>query len=51
MRSKKKFKDFCIFGLPGIFFFAAVVIVPFVYGPYLYKLERRVSFKGFYRAE
>ena len=35
MRSKKKFKDFCIFGLPGIFFFAAVVIVPFVYGIYL----------------
>lgn len=35
MGSKKKIKDFCIFGLPGIFFFAAVVIVPFIYGIYL----------------
>lgn len=35
MKSKSKRKDFCIFALPGLFFFLAVVIVPFVYGVYL----------------
>lgn len=35
MKAKKKGKDFCIFALLGILFFAAVVIVPFVYGVYL----------------
>ena len=35
MKSSKKGKDFCIFGLPGMFCFFAVVIIPFVYGVYL----------------
>ncbi len=35
MKSKSKRKDFCIFALPGLFCFLAVVIVPFVYGVYL----------------
>ena len=35
MKSKHKVKDFCMFGLPGIFCFAAVVIIPFIYGVYL----------------
>lgn len=35
MRSKNSGKDFCIFGLPGMFWFFAVVIVPFLYGVYL----------------
>lgn len=35
MESKNKGKDFCIFALPGIFCFFAVVIVPFLYGVYL----------------
>ena len=35
MKSKNSGKDFCIFGLPGLFCFFAVVIVPFVYGVYL----------------
>lgn len=35
MNSKSKGKDFCMFALPGIFCFLAVVIVPFVYGVYL----------------
>ncbi len=35
MKSKSKGKDFCIFALPGLFCFLAVVIVPFVYGVYL----------------
>ena len=35
MKAKNKGKDFCIFALLGILFFAAVVIVPFVYGVYL----------------
>ena len=44
MKSKNKKKDFCIFALPGMFCFFAVVIIPFVYGVYLYadRLERRV---------
>lgn len=33
--NKNKKKDFCMFALPGIFCFLAVVIVPFVYGIYL----------------
>ncbi len=35
MESKKKGKDFCIFALPGMFCFFAVVIIPFLYGVYL----------------
>ena len=35
MRSKNNGKDFCMFALPGMFCFFAVVIVPFVYGIYL----------------
>lgn len=35
MRSKNNGKDFCIFALPGIFCFFAVVVIPFVYGIYL----------------
>ncbi len=35
MRSKNRGKDFCVFALPGIFCFFAVVILPFVYGVYL----------------
>ena len=35
MKSKSKGKDFCIFALPGLFCFFAVVIVPFIYGVYL----------------
>jgi len=35
MKSKNKGKDFCIFGLPGMFCFFAVVIIPFIYGVYL----------------
>lgn len=35
MKSKSKGKDFCIFALPGLFCFLAVVIIPFVYGVYL----------------
>lgn len=35
MESKNKGKDFCIFALPGMFCFFAVVIVPFLYGVYL----------------
>lgn len=35
MNLKNKGKDFCIFALPGIFCFLAVVMVPFVYGVYL----------------
>jgi raffinose/stachyose/melibiose transport system permease protein len=35
MRSKSNGKDFCIFALPGLFCFVAVVIIPFVYGVYL----------------
>ena len=35
MESKNKGKDFCIFALPGIFCFFAVVIIPFLYGVYL----------------
>lgn len=34
MKDSKK-KDFCMFALPGMFCFLAVVIVPFVYGIYL----------------
>lgn len=32
---KNKGKDFCIFALPGMFCFLAVVIIPFIYGVYL----------------
>ena len=35
MKSNNKGKDFCMFALPGLFCFVAVVIVPFVYGVYL----------------
>lgn len=35
MKSNNKKKDFCMFALPGIFCFFAVVIVPFLYGVYL----------------
>lgn len=35
MESKNKGKDFCIFALPGMFCFFAVVIIPFLYGVYL----------------
>ena len=35
MRSKHKGKDFCMFALPGMFSFFAVVIIPFLYGVYL----------------
>ena len=35
MKGKSGAKDFCVFGLPGMFCFAAVVIVPFLYGVYL----------------
>ncbi len=35
MRTKNKGKDFCMFALPGMFCFFAVVIVPFLYGVYL----------------
>ena len=35
MKSKSNGKDFCIFALPGLFCFAAVVIIPFLYGIYL----------------
>ncbi len=35
MKSKSKGKDFCIFALPGLFCFVAVLIIPFLYGVYL----------------
>ena len=35
MKSNNKGKDFCIFALPGIFCFLAVVVIPFLYGVYL----------------
>ena len=35
MKSKSNGKDFCIFALPGLFCFAAGVIIPFLYGIYL----------------
>lgn len=35
MKSTKRVKDFCMFGLPGMICFFAVVIIPFVYGVYL----------------
>lgn len=35
MKSKNRGKDFCMFALPGMFCFFAVVIIPFVYGVYL----------------
>lgn len=35
MRTKNRGKDFCMFALPGMFCFFAVVIVPFLYGVYL----------------
>ena len=35
MKSQSNGKDFCMFALPGLFCFLAVVIVPFLYGVYL----------------
>ncbi len=35
MKSSNNKKDFCIFALPGLFCFIAVVMVPFLYGVYL----------------
>lgn len=35
MKSSNNKKDFCIFALPGIFCFFAVVLIPFLYGVYL----------------
>ena len=35
MKSNNKKKDFCMFALPGMFCFFAVVIVPVLYGVYL----------------
>ncbi|MBS5324550.1 MAG: sugar ABC transporter permease [Lachnospiraceae bacterium] len=35
MKSNNKKKDFCMFALPGMYCFFAVVIVPFLYGVYL----------------
>lgn len=35
MRTKHEGKEFCMFALPGLFCFLAVVIVPFIYGVYL----------------
>ena len=35
MRSKNNGKDFCMFALPGMFCFFAVVRAPFIYGIYL----------------
>ena len=35
MKSQSNGKDFCMFELPGLFCFLAVVIVPFLYGVYL----------------
>ena len=35
MKSSNKGKDFCVFALPGLFCFQAVVMVPFIYGIYL----------------
>ncbi|MGN0483245.1 MAG: carbohydrate ABC transporter permease [Lachnospiraceae bacterium] len=35
MKSKNNGKDFCMFALPGLFCFLAVVVIPFVYGIYL----------------
>ena len=52
MKSKSKGKDFCIFALPGLFCFFAVVIVPFIYGVYLTMTDwNGVSdVKNFYRS-
>lgn len=35
MKTTNNKKDFCMFALPGMFCFFAVVIVPFIYGVYL----------------
>lgn len=35
MRAKSNGRDFCMFALPGMFCFFAVVMIPFVYGIYL----------------
>lgn len=35
MKSSNKGKDFCVFALPSLFCFLAVVMVPFIYGIYL----------------
>ena len=55
MITKNKGKDFCMFALPGMFCFFAVVIVPFIYGVYLTftdwngvaKVKNFVGFKNF----
>ena len=55
MRAKGKGKDFCMFALPGMFCFFAVVIIPFVYGIYLTltdwngvaEIKNFVGFKNF----
>lgn len=35
MKSQSNGKDFCIFALPGLFCFVAVMMIPFLYGVYL----------------
>lgn len=55
MRNKNGGKDFCMFALPGMFCFFAVVIIPFIYGVYLTltdwngvaKVKNFVGFKNF----
>lgn len=55
MKSKNNGKDFCMFALPGMFCFFAVVIVPFIYGVYLTltdwngvaKVKNFIGFKNF----
>ena len=31
----ERFKNLCIFAVPGVFIFCTVVIIPFLYGGYL----------------
>ena len=55
MRNKNRGKDFCMFALPGMFCFFAVVIVAFIYGVYLTltdwngvsKAKNFIGFKNF----
>ncbi len=55
MRNKNRGKDFCMFALPGMFCFFAVVIIPFIYGVYLTltdwngvsKAKNFIGFKNF----
>ncbi len=35
MKTKSNGKDFCMFALPGMFCFFAVLVIPFIYGVYL----------------